>query len=349
MTLGLVFAASLVAFALSAVSGGGAGLLLIPLLARSLPGVAVPAALTLGTVTSTVSKLLLFWRDVRWDIARVFVPGALPGVVLGAMLLRHVEPQLLEVFLGLFLVSNLSALLRPPSAVSTARPTRWWHLAVTGFAAGFLSGLTGAVGVLFNSFYFRHGLTRDQVIATRAANELLLHVIKLALYLALGLLTRPVWLTGAAVALGALLATAVARRVVRHLPERAFQRLGYAAMVVSGLFMLGSSVQRLRRSHDLGIGVTTESGEVELSGWWSGGSVTLEWEMRGGLAVEHQVRPEDLPAAVQQVMRDQAHGRRLRRAEVVYEWSGRAYELEFDDGRGSIETIEIPMPREETP
>ncbi len=344
MALALVFVASLLAFALSAVSGGGAGLLLIPVLARSLPGAAVPAALTLGTAVSTTSKLALFWSHVRWDIARVFIPGALPGVVLGALLLRYVDPRLLEVFLGLFLVSNLTALLRPPSPDGGAEPPPRWRLAVTGFAAGFLSGLTGAVGVLFNAFYFRHGLTRDQVIATRAANELLLHLLKLALYLALGLLTREVWLTGATVALGAVVATGAARRFVRYLPERVFQKLGYAAMVVSGVVMLGSAVQRLRHERDLGVGVKSTDGEVELTGWWSGGSLTLEWELRGGLAIERQVRPEELPPAVQHEMRERARGRRLRRAEIVYEWGGREIEFEFVDEQGHLETVEIPMP-----
>lgn len=53
-------------------------------------------------------------------------------------------------------------------------PSSWGKLSSIGFLAGFLSGLTGAVGLVFNKFYSHYGLSRDQVIATRAANELLL-------------------------------------------------------------------------------------------------------------------------------------------------------------------------------
>lgn len=80
----LILVASAAAFGLSAVSGGGAGLLLMPLLGLVLPGTQVPAALSIGTVASSATRIISFWQAIRWDIVRHFAPTALPFAALGA-------------------------------------------------------------------------------------------------------------------------------------------------------------------------------------------------------------------------------------------------------------------------
>lgn len=341
MGLLLVFLAALVAFALSTVSGGGAGLLLLPVLARVLPTSAVPAALTVGTATSTVSKLALFRQHVNWAITRRFVPGAVLGVLLGAYLLKYLNPLYLEVLIGLFLLSNLTMLWRKETDTAEAPvPAGWLKLGALGFMAGFLSGLTGAVGLLFNKFYFRHGLSRDEVIATRAANELLLHIIKLLLYLSLGLLTGPAWQAGAVVAVAAVLATAATKRVVRYLPERAFQRIGYAAMVLSGAFMLTSATTELRATKNLRAATSLLGGDLEITGWWHSGSLTLELEMDDLPAIEQPVAFADLPVPVQAKIRTIRQNRPILKLEEVWKFHRHYYEVYLNDN-GRVRSLEV--------
>lgn len=341
MELGLVFLAALAAFALSTVSGGGAGLLLLPVLARVLPTAAVPAALTVGTATSTVSKLLLFWRRVSWAITRRFVPGAVPGVLLGAFLLKYLNPLYLEVFIGLFLLSNVTILLRKADVdAAPAVPAGALKLAALGFMAGFLSGLTGAVGLLFNKFYFRYGLSRDEVIATRAANELLLHIIKLILYLSLGLLTGPAWQAGAVVAGGALLATAGTKRLLRYLPEDAFRRIGYAAMVLSGGLMLFTAGQELRTTENLRASTALIGSDLEITGWWRSRSLTLELEIDESPAIEQQITLHDLPPALQAKVVSLQRQQPVVKIEEVWKFNSHYYELYFNDN-GRIRSVDL--------
>ncbi|GAB3825886.1 sulfite exporter TauE/SafE family protein [Hymenobacter jeollabukensis] len=341
MELIVVFVAAVLAFGLSTVSGGGAGLLLLPVLARVLPTAAVPAALTVGTATSTVSKLALFRHHVNWAVTRRFVPGAVPGVLLGAYLLKYLNPLYLEVFIGLFLLSNLTMLRRSaPATVVEPAPVGWLKLSSIGLLAGFLSGLTGAVGLVFNKFYFQYGLSRDQVIATRAANELLLHLIKLALYLSLGLLTGPAWQAGAVVAVAAVLATAATKRIVHYLPEASFRRLGYAAMVLSGGFMLTAAATELRTTDNLRASTALLGDELEVTGWWRSRSLTLELEIDESPAIEQPVALAQLPPSVQAAMHRLQQGRPIIKIEEVWQLNHHYYELYLND-RGRVVSLDV--------
>lgn len=60
MVVVLVFVASFLAFILSLVAGGGAGLVLVPLLRLILPVASIPGALSIGTAASSVSRIWLF-------------------------------------------------------------------------------------------------------------------------------------------------------------------------------------------------------------------------------------------------------------------------------------------------
>jgi uncharacterized membrane protein YfcA len=78
MLLVFLLILSIIAFAISAVAGGGAGLMLMPVLAMLLPGSQVAAALSLGSAASSLSRMGAFWRAIRWDVVRWFLRRCLP-------------------------------------------------------------------------------------------------------------------------------------------------------------------------------------------------------------------------------------------------------------------------------
>jgi hypothetical protein len=127
--LALLFLAGLLAFAISAIAGGGASLLLVPLLGQVLAVASIPAALSIGTGASSVARIATFRKDIRWKIAAWFVPAAVPG--LGEWLNRRDDEAIVA-----SLVSRRAEVLRtaisklrcaprcgvsPASALSTGR------------------------------------------------------------------------------------------------------------------------------------------------------------------------------------------------------------------------------------
>lgn len=246
-----VFLVAIAAFSISAVSGGGAGLIVMPLLGVILAPAQVPAALSIGTAVSSVGRIWSFFRSIRWSVVVRFVPLAIPAAWAGVWALSLMPAVYLDFFLGIFLLGNLPALLRRRPVTTAERPPiSPLTLPLLGGLAGFISGFTGAVGLLFNSFYLRLGLCKQEIVATRAANDVLLHLTKIGLYASYGLMTRETLGVGGIVAVAAVISTVLVKRFINHIPERLFRFTGHAAACVAGLAMaVLAGTQVVRQDH----------------------------------------------------------------------------------------------------
>ena len=291
MLILFLFLAALAAFAVSTVAGGGAGLILMPILALLVPAAQVPAALSLGTATSSVSRSIVFWRSVRWDVVRLFVPIALPFAALGVWLLARFDPVYVKLALGAFLVANLLLLFvgRLFPARTVSRRVRPSTVRLIGAAAGLLSGFTGQVGLLFNRFYLRMGMEKSEIVATRAINELLLHALKLALYAWLGLLTARSLMAGTVVGVAAVAAAFLMKWGLRYIREQHFRFAGTAAMAVAGVSMMASAVPVVLVKHNAGVRYRAGPAAAEVHAFWRSRHVSLIWDDRRGIGVERDI------------------------------------------------------------
>jgi hypothetical protein len=62
-----------------------------------------------------------------------------------------------------------------------------WFLPVS-FVSGVTSAVVGASGLLVNPFYLNYGLMKEAMLATRAVNSLAIQLVKIAAYVAFGVL-----------------------------------------------------------------------------------------------------------------------------------------------------------------
>ncbi|MFT9089942.1 MAG: sulfite exporter TauE/SafE family protein [Gluconacetobacter sp.] len=285
----LILIVSTMAFGLSAVSGGGAGLILMPLLGLVLPAAQIPATLSIGTAASSAARIVSFRNAIRWDVVRHFAPTALPFAALGAWALSRMNPVYLSLLLGLFMVGNLPLIFRKPSADPRLKPIHptWLHL--LGAAAGFISGFTGAVGLIFNGFYYRLGLRKEEIVATRAANEIMLHVLKIILYAAFGLLSTEAVAAGAAVATAGILSSIIMGYMLPYLHERLFRHIGHASMVTAGIVMMITAGSQIARQDDVRIHYAHISQEISASLSWRQHIFAVEWEDGDELELSHRV------------------------------------------------------------
>ncbi|GAB4019201.1 sulfite exporter TauE/SafE family protein [Spirosoma koreense] len=336
----LLFGCALLAFSLSAVCGGGAGLLLLPILGSLLPGAQVPAALSIGTVSSSISRIIAFWSRIRWDVVVWFVPPALPAVWLGAKLLTYINPLYLELLMGLFLMANLPLIFRSSNELEEINPLPKGYLALIGLSAGFVSGLTGAVGLLFNRFYLRYGMTKEEIVATRAANEVMLHLVKLTLYASFGLSTGKALMLGAVIAVAAMLSSWGMKWVLPRLSENLFRRVGYTAMVVSGLSLFTEAAGQVVTKSSVDINYSPLANGMTTQLQWRNKLFSLEFEYDEGFEFEHTIPYQELPYDKQVDVTKLGQGADHVVLEEVFGIGKHSYEA-YVYRKGKLETFDI--------
>ncbi len=340
-TLFLIFICSYIAFSLSTICGGGAGLILMPILGNLLPTNQVPSALSIGTFTSSSSRFVAFYKNIDWSIVKYFVPAALPAVWLGAWLLRFINPIYLEIAMGVFLVANLPFALRKRKIEQQGKKLSHSQFILIGFFAGFLSGITGVVGLLFNSFYLRHGLTKEEIVATRAANEVTLHLIKIVLYALFGLINANVITIGLVVAASAILSTVSMRWILPKLSEFVFKKIGYWAMVVSGVVLLAQSGNSLLDANKGSITYGFLSKGVESKLQWQNANYALEFTYDEGFEFEQVIPFSELTHQQQQmVIAGQGDADKII-IETVYTFDENYYEAYYFKGDNLLRKIEF--------
>lgn len=171
-----LFTAALVANLLSALAGGGAGLVQLPVLI--LLGLPFPLALATHKVASValgIGATLRHWREKSLSprFALFILACGLPGVVLGAWLVLGIPPRagtlaLGSLTIGLGLYSLLNPGLGESVAVVPQRGPAHWLVGGTGlFLVGCLNGsLTSGTGLFVTLWLVRwFGLDYTRAVA----------------------------------------------------------------------------------------------------------------------------------------------------------------------------------------
>ena len=337
----IIFIVSFIAFSISAICGGGAGLMLMPILGGMLPIVQVPAAISIGTFTSSASRLVFFRKNVCWHIVKYFVPTALPAVWLGAWLLKYLSPLYLEFAMGLFLLSNLIFLFKNPAYLNRTEKPSKLNLIMIGFLAGFLSGLTGAVGLLFNRFYLRYGLSKEEIIATRGANEIILHLVKIVLYFLFGLISMNVVSIGIVVAISAMLSAWTMKWVLPKLSEIIFKRIGYFAMVITGFLMLAQSSSDLLLANNGTIDTDFIEKGLESKLKWQNANYALEFTYNEGFEFEQIIPITQLTQDKQTTLKSVNPSADKIVIETVYKIGSKYYEAYYFKNNKLIDKVEF--------
>ncbi|MGC8635115.1 MAG: TSUP family transporter [Candidatus Limnocylindrales bacterium] len=233
----LVALTAFVAATLAAVAGFGGAAVLLPVLVAAF-GVrdAIPI-LTVAQLIGNGSRVWFNRRELQLPVVGWFALGAIPFAFAGGLLFASAPLSPLTRLLGLFLLLTVAwRHLRP--GPPRRPPLR--SFALIGAVFSFLSALLGSVGPLMAPFFLAYGLVKGAYIGTEALSTVVMHVTKLVAYGQASILTLRSLAIG--VALGPLMVvgSALGKRIVDRLPERAFVLIIEAVLVVAGLgFLVG--------------------------------------------------------------------------------------------------------------
>jgi uncharacterized membrane protein YfcA len=159
---------------LSGIFGMAGGMILMGFLVWVLP---VGAAMMLhGAAQATANGYRAFLNrsDIRWDIFRTNMLGALAALAVLSSI--AFVPDKVTVFLLLGIVPFAAAALPTNWALDIERP---FASPFCGFVVTLLNLTAGVAGALLDVFFTRTTLTRHQIVATKAVTQTFSHTLKL--------------------------------------------------------------------------------------------------------------------------------------------------------------------------
>jgi uncharacterized membrane protein YfcA len=234
--------AALFTASVSAVLGMAGGIMLLAVMLLFLePAAAIPVH-ALVQLTSNSSRSLIHARAVRRDLLLPFAVLVLPAGFITLPVAQHAPAEGLRFAIGLFVLiavwrSRWLLLGLDPESVAE-RP----RFAVLGAVTGALGPIIGATGPFIAPFFLGIGLTRFEIIGTKAACQTLTHLAKLVLFGLAGFAFSEYLPLMAGMAVSVVVGTALGTRLLRRIDDARFVQLYKIVLTAVAIRLLWSGL-----------------------------------------------------------------------------------------------------------
>jgi len=227
----------------STVAAGGAATLLIPVIGLMISAHSVPPIISIAAFVANPSRVWFFRDSIRWDVIKFLLPGSLIGAAFGGWLLTRFSPAGLQILLGIFLISTLFQ-YRFGKSKRSFRVNKEWFFPL-GLAISFMSGIIGATGPLLNPFMLNYGLEKENLVATKSLNSLLMQLTKITSYTIFGALSWQLTAYGLTLGFGAIIGVFFAKKHLLAISAERFRKYTLILMVGTGILMLSKGLYAL--------------------------------------------------------------------------------------------------------
>ena len=237
-----LFITGFVAYIISTLSGGGGALLLVPIVNLLIGTKSTAPVINLGNLVGEPVRIILFWKDIEWKIVKYYLPSAIGGTVLGAVIFVNVKLEWLQIVVGLFLISTIFQYRFGKMERSFEMKLEWFI--TLGFIVELLTTIIGAVGPVLNPFYLNYGLQKEKMIATKTMNSFVIGLAQISSYAALGSLKGNLWLYGVVLGAGASAGNWLGKNLLKNFSNDTFRKFVIAIMVLSGTIMIARQIMK---------------------------------------------------------------------------------------------------------
>jgi len=239
----ILFLAGLISFSISTISGGGGALMLIPLLNFIIGTSKTAPIINLGAFISRPSRIIIFWKNIVWKVFWYYVPSAMLGAIIAAYFFSEMKIAWLQIIIALFLISTFFQYRFGKKERSF--PVHLWHFIPLGFLVSIVGTFTGGMGPILNPFYLNAGITKEELIGTKAANSFFLGIAQISSYTFFGILTTELWIYGITLGIGATIGNLIGKRLLAKMTSLMFRKLVILIMVISGVLLLIKAISSL--------------------------------------------------------------------------------------------------------
>lgn len=234
----------LVGYTIFGATGFGSSIISVPVLSHFLPLTFTVPLITVTDAFASASTVIRLRHLVAWREFGRIVPAMLIGIALGGTLLLHLprDPALLA--LGVFVTSYGSYVIFGPRMLTQAPAWLAWPIGVFG---GIFSTLFGTGGPIYIVFLSARIADKSQLRATTAIVVALSIWIRLALFVATGLLLDTSLLTLVALLLPLMVLGLWLGNHLHHALSRGgVLRLIAGLLVINGVVLIARTVESMR-------------------------------------------------------------------------------------------------------
>ena len=231
---------------------GGLGTIAVAIYAAALPARESTAALLLVLIVGDVIAVRHYHHDCDWRLIRHLVPGVLPGLVLGSVVLAVVDDATLRRGIGGLLLALLLLQLwlrradsraedRAEDRAGAAAPAPWRLPArlSAGVGTGFATMVANSAGPVMTLYLLAQRVDKLRFLGTSAWFFLCVNLAKVPFSAALGLLSIPMVAAALLLTPVVLAGGLVGARWARGLRQRSFEVAVLLASALSaGLLLL---------------------------------------------------------------------------------------------------------------
>ena len=240
----ILIGAAFLTSSISAVLGMGGGIILLGIMAIIIPeGFMVIALHGIIQLVSNTTRTYVFRNHLKWDLIKRFLFGATLGLGLSALLIYSIictldlesgnklKVDFLKPLIGIFILWYL--FLKGPKKEKTL--SFFWVGGISGISSVFI----GATGPLIAPFFLSYNLTKENIIANKAACQVISHVGKIPIFIILFNVNYIAELNVLfPLILAVFIGTNVGKRLLSFIPENTFRILFKSALFLIAIKLI---------------------------------------------------------------------------------------------------------------
>lgn len=184
---------SFITSTISAIIGMGGGIILLGIMAIIIPeGYMVIALHGIIQLVSNTTRTFIFRKHIKRKILNKFLIGAAIGASLSVLIIflliknynvktaDQIDMDILKPLIGLFIIWNITLKKYFKNKIKNKHNTSF---VIVGFISGLASIFVGATGPLIAPFFLNKKLTKENIIANKAACQMITHISKIPIFI----------------------------------------------------------------------------------------------------------------------------------------------------------------------
>jgi uncharacterized membrane protein YfcA len=227
--------------------GFGGSIILIPIISIFVSIQTAIVLMALWGLTTDSFKIVNFRKFLDKQYIKVITLSAVPGTIIGSLLINVVPVTWLKLMLGIFILGY--AILKIIGSLKTrsdekkeVKPLKNTILYFGGVSYGFFSGLIGVSGPINVALLERTGHEREAFIGNFAGSSILMTIFKIIIYTSTGLFPSELWLL---IILGIpvlFCSSRIGKYLALKIPKKIFKTVVFILLIIISVYIIIQSI-----------------------------------------------------------------------------------------------------------